>query len=127
MHVYREKSRAGRRGPGDQRKLLLPVSEHPRNARLMHHFIDNIQSAMHHVALAETSFSAAIPSEQSKSLRQGAAPATNAIGVQLSHIRHQGGGTINSDVVLDYIDPNVLSSHGALFFGHIAAYRHFQV
>eukprot|EP00873_Tetraselmis_striata_P036098 jgi/Tetstr1/456362/TSEL_043097.t1 len=28
MHVYREKGRAGRRGPDDLRVLLLPVSEH---------------------------------------------------------------------------------------------------
>eukprot|EP00873_Tetraselmis_striata_P004198 jgi/Tetstr1/424462/TSEL_014991.t1 len=39
--VYREKRRAGRHGPNDLRVLLLHVSEHPRVARLMHHFIDN--------------------------------------------------------------------------------------
>eukprot|EP00873_Tetraselmis_striata_P016657 jgi/Tetstr1/436921/TSEL_025694.t1 len=61
-------------------------------------------------------------------LRQGAASAANAIGVPLSHIRYQGGWATNSDVVLDYIDPNVLPSPGAwFFFGHIAPIRHFQV
>eukprot|EP00873_Tetraselmis_striata_P000258 jgi/Tetstr1/420522/TSEL_001066.t1 len=33
LQVYREKGRAGRRGPDDLRVLLLPVSEHPRVAR----------------------------------------------------------------------------------------------
>eukprot|EP00873_Tetraselmis_striata_P023192 jgi/Tetstr1/443456/TSEL_031467.t1 len=64
----------------------------------------------------------------SHSLRKGAASAANAIGVPLSHIRYQGGWATNSDVVLDYIDPNVLPSPGAwFFFGHIAPLRHFQV
>eukprot|EP00873_Tetraselmis_striata_P007302 jgi/Tetstr1/427566/TSEL_017692.t1 len=61
-------------------------------------------------------------------LRKGAASAANAIGAPLSHIRYQGGWATNSDVVLDYIDPNVLPSPGAwFFFGHIAPLRHFQV
>eukprot|EP00873_Tetraselmis_striata_P013253 jgi/Tetstr1/433517/TSEL_022786.t1 len=61
-------------------------------------------------------------------LRKGAASAANAIGVPLSHIRYQGGWATNSDVVLDYIDPNVLPSPGAwFFFGHIAPLRYFQV
>eukprot|EP00873_Tetraselmis_striata_P033625 jgi/Tetstr1/453889/TSEL_040809.t1 len=52
----------------------------------------------------------------------------NVIGAPLSHIRYQGGWATNSDVVLDYIDPNVLPSPGAwFFFGHIAPLRHFQV
>eukprot|EP00873_Tetraselmis_striata_P029248 jgi/Tetstr1/449512/TSEL_036600.t1 len=64
----------------------------------------------------------------SHSLRKGAASAANAIGVPLSHIRYQGGWATNSDVVPDYIDPNVLPSPGAgFFFGHIAPLRHFQV
>eukprot|EP00873_Tetraselmis_striata_P010600 jgi/Tetstr1/430864/TSEL_002006.t1 len=59
---------------------------------------------------------------------RGAASAANAIGVPLSHIRYQGGWATNSDVVLDYIDSNVLPSPGAwFFFGHIAPLRHFQV
>eukprot|EP00873_Tetraselmis_striata_P046281 jgi/Tetstr1/466545/TSEL_011049.t1 len=38
------------------------------------------------------------------------------------------GWDTTSDVVLDYIDPNVLPSPGAwLFFGHFAPLRHFQV
>eukprot|EP00873_Tetraselmis_striata_P045971 jgi/Tetstr1/466235/TSEL_010791.t1 len=41
MQVYREKGRAGRRGPDDMRVVFLLVSEHPRVARLMHHFIDH--------------------------------------------------------------------------------------
>eukprot|EP00873_Tetraselmis_striata_P024211 jgi/Tetstr1/444475/TSEL_032356.t1 len=160
LQVYREKGRAGRRGPDDLRVLLLPVSEHPRFARLLHHFIDNVQSVpLVTVALAETNFWAVTPTEQSKpwtastmsdwrsaavrlvgaaspagtswtshSLRKGAASAANAIGVPLSHIRYQGGWATNSDVVLDYIDPNVLPSPGAwFFFGHIAPLRHFQV
>eukprot|EP00873_Tetraselmis_striata_P005251 jgi/Tetstr1/425515/TSEL_001526.t1 len=61
-------------------------------------------------------------------LRTGAASAANAIGAPLSHIRYQGGWATNSDVVQDYIDPNVLPSPGAwFFFGHIAPLRHFQV
>eukprot|EP00873_Tetraselmis_striata_P035216 jgi/Tetstr1/455480/TSEL_042309.t1 len=44
LQVYHEKGRASRRGPDDLRVLLLPVSEHPRVAHLMHHFIDNVQS-----------------------------------------------------------------------------------
>eukprot|EP00873_Tetraselmis_striata_P009533 jgi/Tetstr1/429797/TSEL_019664.t1 len=61
-------------------------------------------------------------------LRKGAAYAANAIGVPLSHIRYQGGWATSSDVVLDYIGPNVLPSLGAwFFFGHIAPLRHFQV
>eukprot|EP00873_Tetraselmis_striata_P005591 jgi/Tetstr1/425855/TSEL_016232.t1 len=104
LQVYREKGRAGRRGPDDLRVLLLLVSEHPRVARLLHHFLDHVH------------------------LRKGAASAANAIGVPLSHIRYQGGWATNSDVVLDYIDPNVLPSPGAwFFFGHIAPLRHFQL
>eukprot|EP00873_Tetraselmis_striata_P038601 jgi/Tetstr1/458865/TSEL_004374.t1 len=157
LQVYREKGRAGRRGPDDLRVLLLPVSEHPR---LMHHFIDNVLSVpLVTDAWAETNFWVATPSEQSKpwtaatvsdwlstavrlvgaappagtswtshSLRKGAASAANAIGVPLSHIRYQGGWVTNSDVVLDYIDPNVLPSPGAwFFFGDIAPLRHLQV
>eukprot|EP00873_Tetraselmis_striata_P043278 jgi/Tetstr1/463542/TSEL_008421.t1 len=160
LQVYREKGRAGRRGHDDMRALLLPVAEHPRVARLMHHFIDTIQSVpLVTVALAETNFWAVTPSEQSKpwtaatmsewlstavrlvgaappagtpwtshNLRKGAASAANAVGVPLSHIRYQGGWATNSDVVLDYIDPNILPSPGAwFFFGHIAPLRHFQV
>eukprot|EP00873_Tetraselmis_striata_P036196 jgi/Tetstr1/456460/TSEL_043184.t1 len=66
----------------------------------------------------------------SHSLRKGASSAANAIGAPLSHIRYQGGWATNSDVVLDYIDPNVLPSPGAWFFcigRHIAPLRHFQV
>eukprot|EP00873_Tetraselmis_striata_P024742 jgi/Tetstr1/445006/TSEL_032814.t1 len=48
LQIYREKGRAGRRGPDDLRVLLLPVSEHPRVARLLHHFIDNVQSVPLH-------------------------------------------------------------------------------
>eukprot|EP00873_Tetraselmis_striata_P015848 jgi/Tetstr1/436112/TSEL_024959.t1 len=160
LQVYREKGRAGRRGPDDLRVLLLPVSEHPRVARLLHHFIDNVQSVpLVTVGLATSNFWAVTAAEQSKpwtaatmsdwlsaaislvnaaphagtswtshSLRKGAASAANAIGVPLSHIRYQGGWATNSDVVLDYIDPNVLPSPGAwFFFGHIAPLRHFQV
>eukprot|EP00873_Tetraselmis_striata_P017365 jgi/Tetstr1/437629/TSEL_026296.t1 len=160
LQVYREKGRAGRRGPDDLRVLLLPVSEHPRVARLLHHFIDNVQSVpLVSVGLAASNFWAVNVAEQSKpwtaatmsdwlstavnlvnaappagtswtshSLRKGAASAANAIGVPLSHIRYQGGWATNSDVVLDYIDPNVLPSPGAwFFFGHIAPLRHFQV
>eukprot|EP00873_Tetraselmis_striata_P005925 jgi/Tetstr1/426189/TSEL_016514.t1 len=160
LQVYREKGRAGRRGPDDLRVLLLPVSEHPRVARLLHHFIDNVQSVpLVTVGLAASKFWAVTAAEQSKPwtaatmsdwlsaaislvnaappagtswtshrLRKGAASAANAIGVPLSHIRYQGGWATNSDVVLDYIDPNVLPSPGAwFFFGHIAPLRHFQV
>eukprot|EP00873_Tetraselmis_striata_P020367 jgi/Tetstr1/440631/TSEL_028941.t1 len=160
LQVYREKGRAGRRGPDDLRVLLLPVSEHPRVARLLRHFIDNVQSVpLVSVGLAASNFWAVTVAEQSKpwtaatmsdwlstavnlvnaappagtswtshSLRKGAASAANAIGVPLSHIRYQGGWATNSDVVLDYIDPNVLPSPGAwFFFGHIAPLRHFQV
>eukprot|EP00873_Tetraselmis_striata_P046689 jgi/Tetstr1/466953/TSEL_011407.t1 len=160
LQVYREKGRAGRRGPDDLRVLLLPVSEHPRVARLLHHFLDHVQSVpLVTVGLAVSNFWAVNVAEQSKpwtaatmsdwlstavrlvnaappastfwtshSLRKGAASAANAIGVPLSHIRYQGGWATNSDVVLDYVDPNVLPSPGAwFFFGHIAPLRHFQV
>eukprot|EP00873_Tetraselmis_striata_P016408 jgi/Tetstr1/436672/TSEL_025467.t1 len=160
LQIYREKGRAGRRGPDDLRVLLLPVSEHPRVARLLRYFIDNIQSVpLVTVGLAASNFWAVNVAEQSKpwtaatmsdwlstavnlvnvappagtswtshSLRKGAASAANAIGAPLSHIRYQGGWATNSDVVLDYIDPNVLPSPGAwFFFGHIAPLRHFQV
>eukprot|EP00873_Tetraselmis_striata_P036681 jgi/Tetstr1/456945/TSEL_043615.t1 len=160
LQIYREKGRAGRRGPGDLRVLLLPVSEHPRVARLLHYFIDNVQSVpLVTVGLAASNFWAVNVAEQSKpwtaatmsdwlsttvnlvnaappagtswtshSLRKGAASAANAIGAPLSHIRYQGGWATNSDVVLDYIEPNVLPSPGAwFFFGHIAPLRHFQV
>eukprot|EP00873_Tetraselmis_striata_P009891 jgi/Tetstr1/430155/TSEL_019988.t1 len=160
LQIYREKGRAGRRGPDDLRVLLLPMSEHPRVARLLHHFIDNVQSVpLVTVGLAASNFWAVNVAEQSKpwtaatmsdwlstavnlvnaappagtswtshSLRKGAASAANAIGAPLSHIRYQGGWATNSDVVLDYIDPNVLPSPGAwFFFGHIAPLRHFQV
>eukprot|EP00873_Tetraselmis_striata_P006097 jgi/Tetstr1/426361/TSEL_016673.t1 len=160
LPVYREKGRAGQRGRDDLRVLLLPVEEHPRIARLLHYFIDKVQSVpLVTIALAETNFWAVTPSEQSKpwtaakmsdwlftavrlvgaappagtswtshSLRKGAASAANAVGVPLSHIRYQGGWATNTDVVLDYIDLNVLPSPGAwFFFGHIAPLRHFQV
>eukprot|EP00873_Tetraselmis_striata_P009634 jgi/Tetstr1/429898/TSEL_019763.t1 len=153
LQIYREKGRAGRRGPDDLRVLLLPVSEHPRVARLLRYFIDNIQSVpLVTVGLAASNFWAVNVAGQSKpwtaatmsdwlstavnlvnaappagtswtshSLRKGAASAANAIGAPLSHIRYQGGWATNSDVVLDYIDPNVLPSPGAwFFFGHIA-------
>eukprot|EP00873_Tetraselmis_striata_P025541 jgi/Tetstr1/445805/TSEL_003518.t1 len=159
LQVYREKGRAGRRGPDDLRVLLLPVSEHPRVARLLH-LLDHVQSVpLVTVGLAVSNFWVVSADEQSKpwtaatmsdwlstairlvnaappagtswtshSLRKGAASAANAIGVPLSHIRYQGGWATNSDVVLDYIDPNVLPSPGAwFFFGHIAPLRHFQV
>eukprot|EP00873_Tetraselmis_striata_P009474 jgi/Tetstr1/429738/TSEL_019631.t1 len=43
-------------------------------------------------------------------------------------IGERGGWTTNPDVVLDYIDPNVLPSPGAwFFFGHVAPLRKFQV
>eukprot|EP00873_Tetraselmis_striata_P032982 jgi/Tetstr1/453246/TSEL_040262.t1 len=159
LQIYREKGRASRRGPDDLRVLLLPVSEHPRVACLLHHFIDNVQSVpLVIVGLAASNFWAVNVAEQSKpwtaatmywlsttvnlvnaapptgtswtshSLRKGAASAANAIGAPLSHIRYQGGWATNSDVVLDYIDPNVLPSPRAwFFFGHIAPLRHFQV
>eukprot|EP00873_Tetraselmis_striata_P035403 jgi/Tetstr1/455667/TSEL_042478.t1 len=160
LQIYREKGRAGRRGPDDLRVLLLPVSEHPRVARLLRYFIDNVQSVpLVTIGLATSNFWAVNVAEQSKpwtaatmsdwlstavnlvnaappagtswtshSLRKGAASAANAIGAPLSHIRYQGGWATNSDVVLDYIDPNVLPSPGAwFFFGHIAPLRHFQV
>eukprot|EP00873_Tetraselmis_striata_P006003 jgi/Tetstr1/426267/TSEL_016584.t1 len=160
LQIYREKGRAGRRGPDDLRVLLLPVSEHPRVARLLRYFIDNVQSVpLVTVGLAASNFWAVNVAEQSKpwtaatmsdwlstavnlvnaappagtswtshSLRKGAASAANAIGAPLSHIRYQGGWATNSDVVQDYIDPNVLPSPGAwFFFGHIAPLRHFQV
>eukprot|EP00873_Tetraselmis_striata_P021571 jgi/Tetstr1/441835/TSEL_030051.t1 len=44
LQVYHEKGRASRRAPDDLRVLLLLMSEHPRVARLLHHFIDNVQS-----------------------------------------------------------------------------------
>eukprot|EP00873_Tetraselmis_striata_P019272 jgi/Tetstr1/439536/TSEL_027965.t1 len=57
LQVYREKGRASRRGPDDLRVLLLPVSEHPRVARLLHHFIDNVQSVpLVTVGLATSNF-----------------------------------------------------------------------
>eukprot|EP00873_Tetraselmis_striata_P002348 jgi/Tetstr1/422612/TSEL_013418.t1 len=57
LQVYREKGRARRRGPDDLRVLLLPVSEHPRVARLLHHFIDNVQSVpLVTVGLAASNF-----------------------------------------------------------------------
>eukprot|EP00873_Tetraselmis_striata_P026641 jgi/Tetstr1/446905/TSEL_034363.t1 len=160
LQVYREKGRAGRRGPDDLRVLFLPVSEHPRVARLLHHFLDHVQSvSLVAVGLAMSNFWAVSSDEQSKpwtaatmsewlstairlvnaaphagtswtshSLRKGAASAANAIGVPLSHIRYQGGWATNSDVVMDYVDPNVLPSPGAwFFFGHIAPLHHFQV
>eukprot|EP00873_Tetraselmis_striata_P023219 jgi/Tetstr1/443483/TSEL_031491.t1 len=71
--------------------------------------------------LLSSSLSAQTLKSYAGSLRKGAASAANAIGAPLSHIRYQGGWATNSDVVLDYIDPNVLPSPGAwFFFGHIA-------
>eukprot|EP00873_Tetraselmis_striata_P039246 jgi/Tetstr1/459510/TSEL_004877.t1 len=108
LQIYREKGRAGRRGPDDLRVLLLPVSEHPRVARLLRYFIDNVQS----VPLSTQGRSLC-----SKRHRSATVP----------HPLPSGWAT-NSDVVLDYIDPNVLPSPGAwFFFGHIAPLRHFQV
>eukprot|EP00873_Tetraselmis_striata_P029378 jgi/Tetstr1/449642/TSEL_036710.t1 len=67
LHVYREKGRAGRRGPDDLRVLLLPVSEHPRVARILRHFIDNAQSVpLVTVGLAASNFWAVTAAEQSK-------------------------------------------------------------
>eukprot|EP00873_Tetraselmis_striata_P044045 jgi/Tetstr1/464309/TSEL_009111.t1 len=67
LQVYREKGRASRRGPDDLRVLLLPVSEHPRVARLLHHFIDNVQSVpLATVGLATSNFWAVTAAEQSK-------------------------------------------------------------
>eukprot|EP00873_Tetraselmis_striata_P022846 jgi/Tetstr1/443110/TSEL_031166.t1 len=51
LQVYREKGRAGRRGPDDLRVLLLPVSEHPRVALLLHHFLDHVQTSLHRSGL----------------------------------------------------------------------------
>eukprot|EP00873_Tetraselmis_striata_P037916 jgi/Tetstr1/458180/TSEL_044671.t1 len=57
----------------------------------------------------------------SHNLLKGAAAAANAIGVPLSHIRYPDGWATSSDVVLDFIDPNILPSHGAwFFFGHMS-------
>eukprot|EP00873_Tetraselmis_striata_P007549 jgi/Tetstr1/427813/TSEL_001785.t1 len=57
LQVCREKGRAGRRDPDDLCVPLLPVSEHPRIARLLHHFINNVKSASKDLAaLVETNF-----------------------------------------------------------------------
>eukprot|EP00873_Tetraselmis_striata_P011710 jgi/Tetstr1/431974/TSEL_021451.t1 len=65
LQVYREKGRAGRRGPDDLRVLLLPVSEHPRVARLLHHFLDHVQSVpLVIVGLAVSNFWAVSSDEQ---------------------------------------------------------------
>eukprot|EP00873_Tetraselmis_striata_P018728 jgi/Tetstr1/438992/TSEL_027484.t1 len=65
LQVYREKGRAGRRGPDDLRVLLLPVSEHPRVARLLRYFIDNVQSVpLVTVGLAASNFWAVNVAEQ---------------------------------------------------------------
>eukprot|EP00873_Tetraselmis_striata_P035136 jgi/Tetstr1/455400/TSEL_042232.t1 len=41
---------------------------------------------------------------------------------------NEGGWATNSDVDLDYINPNVIPSPGVwFFFGHIAPLHHFQV
>eukprot|EP00873_Tetraselmis_striata_P026753 jgi/Tetstr1/447017/TSEL_034475.t1 len=67
LQIYREKGRAGRRGPDDLRVLLLPVSEHPRVARLLRYFIDNVQSVpLVTVGLATSNFWAVNVAEQSK-------------------------------------------------------------
>eukprot|EP00873_Tetraselmis_striata_P001381 jgi/Tetstr1/421645/TSEL_012585.t1 len=67
LQIYREKGRAGRRGPDDLRVLLLPVSEHPRVARLLRYFIDNVQSVpLVTVGLAASNFWAVNVAEQSK-------------------------------------------------------------
>eukprot|EP00873_Tetraselmis_striata_P038714 jgi/Tetstr1/458978/TSEL_004449.t1 len=52
---------------------------------------------------------------------KGVASAANSIGVPLSYTRHHGGRARNSDIVMDFIEPNVLPSTGAwyCFFGHI--------
>eukprot|EP00873_Tetraselmis_striata_P021044 jgi/Tetstr1/441308/TSEL_029559.t1 len=76
----------------------------------------------------EATTATVVRSWTSHSLRKGAASAANAIGLPLSHIRFQGGWATNSDIVLDYIDPNVLPSPGAwFFFGHIAPHCEIQM
>eukprot|EP00873_Tetraselmis_striata_P044826 jgi/Tetstr1/465090/TSEL_009818.t1 len=157
MQVYREKGRAGRRGPDDMRVLLLPVSKHPRVARLLHHFIDTIQYVpLVTVALAETNFWAVTPSEQSKpwtaaTMSDWLSTAVRLVGAAppagtswTSHSLRKGAASAANAIgvplshiryqgtptffLLDYIDPNVLPSPGAwFFFGHIAPLRHFQV
>eukprot|EP00873_Tetraselmis_striata_P017141 jgi/Tetstr1/437405/TSEL_026087.t1 len=67
LQVYREKGRAGRRGPDDLRVLLLLVSEHPRVACLLHYFLDHVQSVpLVTVGLAVSNFWAVSSDEQSK-------------------------------------------------------------
>eukprot|EP00873_Tetraselmis_striata_P040027 jgi/Tetstr1/460291/TSEL_005591.t1 len=67
LQIYSEKGRAGRRGPDDLRVLLLLVSEHPRVARLLRYFIDNVQSVpLVTVGLAASNFWAVNVAEQSK-------------------------------------------------------------
>eukprot|EP00873_Tetraselmis_striata_P009179 jgi/Tetstr1/429443/TSEL_019353.t1 len=69
------------------------------------------------------------PHGSSHIIRKGAASVANAIGAPLARIRHMGGRAPKYDVILDYIDPNVLPSPSAwFFFGLIAPLRHlFQV
>eukprot|EP00873_Tetraselmis_striata_P016956 jgi/Tetstr1/437220/TSEL_025950.t1 len=68
LQVYREKGRAGRRGPDDLRVLLLQVSEHPRVARLLRHFLDHVVQSvpLATVGLAVSNFWAVSSDEQSK-------------------------------------------------------------
>eukprot|EP00873_Tetraselmis_striata_P042775 jgi/Tetstr1/463039/TSEL_007977.t1 len=55
--VHREGARRAARRPDNLRMLLLLASEDPRVARLLHHFIDNVQSApLASPALAVTNF-----------------------------------------------------------------------
>lgn len=79
--------------------------------------------------LSLAAVSATVPSGYSwtsHSLRSGPASAANAINVTVTHIRHFGGWARNSDVVHDYIDPNVVATPGAwFFFGFISPHRSF--
>jgi len=52
----------------------------------------------------------------SHSLRKGAATAAYSIGVTLQKIKHFGGWSTESSVVLDYIDPTALAGRSEWFF-----------
>eukprot|EP00873_Tetraselmis_striata_P033318 jgi/Tetstr1/453582/TSEL_040550.t1 len=54
-------------------------------------------------------------------------PLEATIAIVVQYVAWIGGWATNSHVSLDYIDPNVLPSAVAWFFGHVAPLRHFQV
>eukprot|EP00873_Tetraselmis_striata_P042400 jgi/Tetstr1/462664/TSEL_000692.t1 len=124
LQIYREKSRARRQGD-IFRVLYVPRLAHPRIAAVL---VDTFTTIDRAVLLVGAQPPVMGTNWTSHSVRKSPASASINIGVPVTHIKHFGGWARNFDVVLDYIDANVLPNPGGWFFyGFIAPVKSLQL